>query len=121
MRLWSASPGACLEPGGSLGVASGYTRGSLRVASACPQGAHRLATRWPGGGLRVASGWPYLEVANSRWQMALLSAFCILPSTFASAWLCPALQGSKLEVQFAFDVGCWMLVVGCSVSPSVLK
>src|ERR1035437_5260017 len=94
----------------SLVAASGQPQGSLRVASGWPEGAHLLATRWPGGGLRVASGWPYLEVANSRWQMARLSAFCILPSPFASAWLCPALQGYKLEVQFAFDVGCWMLV-----------
>jgi hypothetical protein len=73
-----------------------------------------VPTGWLPDGLRVASGWPCLEIANSRWQMARLSAFCILPSTFSSAWLYPALQGSRLEVQAAFDVGCWMLVAGCS-------
>ena len=26
-------------------------------------------------------------------------AFCILPSTFAWGWLCPAVQGSRFEVQ----------------------
>jgi hypothetical protein len=123
MRLWSASPGACLEPGGSLGVASGYTqgilgvasgytRGILGVASGWPRGAYRLATRWPEGGLGVASGWPYLEIANSRW--ANVPPFCILHAAF-NLLLGVALPGfSSFKVRGLRCVRCWMMGVRCS-------
>jgi hypothetical protein len=72
--------------------------------------------------------------------VSCVSAFCILPSAFAAVWLGVAVTGdrkwpmangqlredspancavardlrSRFEVQGSFDVGFWMLGVGCS-------
>src|ERR1035437_6471479 len=56
-------------------------------------------------------GWPYLEIANSRWQMANWASILQLTAPSHGTYV----QGSKFKVQGSFDVGCWMLGVGCWV------